>query len=104
MVPAGNKTKRLSSVNHTTKRIHLHQLLVVKLAMQPFTKCRDVRAIHLQVGNIVALTHLMKMGGTLNLKMVELAKEIWKNLLKWGITITARYLPSELNLAADWES
>ena len=24
MVPAGNKTKRLSSVNHTTKAIHLN--------------------------------------------------------------------------------
>ena len=24
MVPAGNKTKRLSSVNHTTKTIHHH--------------------------------------------------------------------------------
>ena len=24
MVPAGNKTKRLSSVNHTTETIHLH--------------------------------------------------------------------------------
>ena len=46
----------------------------------------------------------MKMGGTQNLKMVELAKEIWEYLLKWGITITAEYLPSELNLTADWES
>ena len=43
------------------------------------------------------------MGGTQNLKMVELAKEISKYPLKWGITITAEYLPSELNVA-DWES
>ena len=84
--------------------INILELLAVKLDMQTFTKYRDVKAIHLQVDNIVALTYLMKMGGTQNLKMVELAKEIWEYLLKWGITITAEYLPSELNLTADWES
>ena len=84
--------------------INILELLAVKLAIQTFTKYRDVKAIHLQVDNIVALTYLMKMGGTQNLKMVELAKEIWEYLLKWGITITAEYLPSELNLTADWES
>ena len=84
--------------------INIPELLAVKLAIQIFTKYRDVKAIHLQVDNIVALTYLMKMGGTQNLKMVELAKEIWEHLLKWGITITAENLPSELNAAADWES
>ena len=76
------------------------ELLAVKLAIQIFTKYRDVKAIHLQVDNIVAITYLMKMGGTQNLKMVELAKEIWECLLKWEITITAENLPSELNAAA----
>ena len=52
----------------------------------------------------MALTYLMKMEGTQNLKTVELAKEIWEFLLKWGITITAKYLPRKLNVAADWES
>ena len=52
----------------------------------------------------MALTYLMKMADTQNLKMEELAKQIRKYLLKWGITITAEYLPSELNLTADWES
>ena len=28
MVPAGNKAKRLSPVNHTTKTIHHHQFTV----------------------------------------------------------------------------
>ena len=77
------------------------ELLAVKLAIQTFTKYRDVKAIHLQVDNVVALTYLKKMGGSQNLKMVELAKEIWEYLLKWEITITAEYLPSKLNLTAD---
>ena len=36
--------------------------------------------------------------------MVEEAKEIRENLLKCGITTTAEYLTSKLNVAADWES
>ena len=42
--------------------INIIELLVVKLAIQTFTKYRDVKAIPLQVDNIVALTYLMKMG------------------------------------------
>ena len=84
--------------------INILELLAVRFAIQTFTKYRDVKAIHLQVVNIVASTYLMKMGGTQNLKMVELAKEIWEYLLKWGIAITAGYVPRELNLTAEWES
>ena len=69
--------------------INILESLAVKLAIQTFTKYRDTKAIHLQVDNIVALTYLLKMGGTQTLKIVELAKEIWQYLLKWGITITA---------------
>ena len=82
-------------------RISNLELLAVKLAIQTLTKYRDVKAIHLQVDNIVALTCLMKMRGTQSLKMIDLAKEISEYLLKWGITIAAEYLPSELNLTAD---
>ena len=52
------------------------RILAVKLAIQTFTKYKDVKAIHLQVDNIVALKYLIKIGGTQNLKMVALAKEI----------------------------
>ena len=52
----------------------------------------------------MALTNLMKMKIFQNLKVIELAKEICEYLLRWGITITAEYLPNELNVAADWES
>ena len=84
--------------------INILELLAVKPAIQTFTKYRHARAIHLEVGNIVALTNLMKMRIFQNLKVIELAKEIGKYFLKWGITITAEYLPNELNVAADWES
>ena len=46
--------------------INILELLAVKLAIQTFIKYRDVKAINLQIDNIVALTYLMKMGGTRN--------------------------------------
>ena len=35
--------------------------------------------------------------------LLKLSKEIWKYLLKKQITITAEYLPSSLNVEADWQ-
>ena len=54
--------------------------------------------------NMVALTYLLKIGGTQDLKLVQLAKEIWDHLLECGITLTAEYLPSILNVTADRDS
>ena len=45
-----------------------------------------------------------KDGGTKNKYLIELAKEIWKYLLHHGITITAEYLPSSMNVEANWQS
>ena len=100
----GISTRGMWSSQEIKYHINILELLAVKLAIQTFTKYRDVKAILLKVDNIVALTYLIKMGGTQNLKMVELTKRIWGNLLKWGITITTENLPSGLNLIADWES
>ena len=36
-------------------------------------------------------------------KLVQL-KEIWDHLLQCGITLTAEYLPSKLNVTVEWES
>ena len=84
--------------------INVLELLAIKLAIQTFSKTLKHKAIHLQVDNMVALTYLLKMGGTQNLKLVQLTKEIWDHLLQCGITLTAEYLPSKLNVTADWES
>ena len=53
---------------------------------------------------MVALTYLLKMRVIQNLKLVQLAKEIWDYLLQYGITFTAEYLPTKLDVTADWES
>ena len=43
------------------------------------------------------------MGGVKSLEMIKLIKEIW-DFLSRGIPITTEYLPSKLNIIADWES
>ena len=43
-------------------------------------------------------------GGTTNKYLIELEKEMWMYLLHYGITITAEYLQSSMNVEADWQS
>ena len=54
--------------------------------------------------NKVALSYLVKMGGTDNKDLLGLSKQIWDCLQTKKITITAEYLPGHLNMRADWES
>ena len=54
--------------------------------------------------NKIALSYLVKMGGTHNKDLLGLSKQIWDYLQSKKITITAEYLPGHLNVTADWES
>lgn len=79
--------------------------MAAKLAILTFTQLFPMtNSIHIQMDNIMALTYLVKMGGTKNKDMSVLSKEIWDYLLEKGITITAEYLPGKLNVLADQES
>ena len=53
--------------------------------------------------NIVALSYLVKMGGTRNQLLVQISKEIWEHFLDKEIIITAEYLPGALNKEADMQ-
>ena len=61
-------------------------------------------AIHIQIDNMMALTYLLKIGGSKNPELIQVSKEILGFLLGQGITITAEHLPRNLNCKADWES
>ena len=63
---SGISTGKMWSAQEMKYHINILELLAVKLAIQTFIKYRDVKAINLQIDNIVALTYLMKMGGTRN--------------------------------------
>ena len=92
------------SYQERTKHINILELIAAKLAILTFTKGKSLTAIHLQIDNMTALSYLVKMGGTRSPELLQVAKEIWTYLLANGIAVTAEYLPSSLNIQADWQS
>ena len=73
-------------------------------ASMSFHKQMKMKAVHFQVDNTTALMYLLKMGGCGNKRLLDLAKDIWDYILKKEIMITAEYLPSCLNVEADWQA
>ena len=85
--------------------VNVLELKAVKLAVMSFTlKERNVISVHIRMGNMTALSYLMKIGGTKNQELTVISKEIWQYLLKQKITITAKYLSGSMNLEAHRES
>ena len=76
---------------------------VAKYAILTFPRLYPTaKPIHIKMDNIVALSYLVKMGGTQLLVLIS--KEIWEYLLEKGTTITAEYLPGALNKEAGMQS
>ena len=65
------------------------ELKIVKLSLLTFNKQKSLKAVHIQVDSTTALLYLVKIGGTGNLMLLKLSKEIWQYLLKHQTTITA---------------
>ena len=70
------------------RRMHINEpeLLALKLALETFLKGQEITSLHIKMEYIVALTYFLKMGGTKNLQMVCLSKQIWKLLLSKKLT------------------
>ena len=102
----GASTKDLSTGGTWTKEEKLHinilELMAVELAVKTFTRNRKVSSIHLQIDNTVALSYLIKMGGTKSWELTKISKKIWHYLLE--IRLTAEWIQTQLNIVADWES
>ena len=94
------------SLQESTLHINVLELKALHLALLTYTKLFQLKAIHVQIDNMTgaALSYLIKIGGTHNKDMIDLAKDIWTLVLPEGITITAEYLPGVLNTKADWAS
>ena len=69
---------------------------LLHIAPLNFNKQKSLKAVHFQIDNTAALLYLQM--------LLKLSKEIWQHLSKPQITITAEYLPSSLNVEADWQS
>ena len=77
------------------QKFHINELELkaAKLAIMSFTlKERDAISVHIRMGNITALSYLIKMEGTKNQELTAISKY----LLKRKITITAEYLPGSI--------
>jgi len=60
--------------------------------------------MHFYLDNMTALFYLIHKGGTKSLVLTKISKEIWEYVQERGITITASWIPSELNKEADRRS
>ena len=88
-------------------RLHINQLemIAAELALKTFLRMfPKTRSVLLKVDNMAALSYIVKMGGTGNLELIEGAKNIWTYLMSMGTTLTAEYIPTKLNVAADFQS
>ena len=87
------------------RKVHFNilELKAVHLAILTFTKFKIVYRMHVQMDNKVALSLLVKMGGTHNKEILGLSKQICDYLQSKKILITAEYLPVHLNVTVDQE-
>ena len=67
--------------------INVLELKAAHLAILTFTKFQIVQRIHVQMDNKIALSYLVKMGGTHNKDPLGLDKQIWDYLQSKKITI-----------------
>ena len=79
------------------------QGMAIKLAIQTFLKTFEAQRHSTPVGQHGSFDISVKDEVYPELKLVQL-KKIWDHLLQCGITLTAEYLPTKLNVTADWES
>ena len=101
----GHKTGGQWTLLEKKYHTNILELRAAKYAILTFTCLYPTaKTIHIKMDNIVALSYLVKMGGTRNQSLVQISKKIWEYLLNKGITNTAEYLPGTLNKEADMQS
>ena len=84
--------------------INILELMGVNFAVRTFCKNKNNIHVHLMMDNIPALHYISKMGGTKNVILFEIAKDLWDFYLQKEILLTGEYLPGFLNKRSDWES
>lgn len=65
-----------------------------------FGNARDL-SILLRIDNMVAMHYIRKMGGTKSCLLSQAALDLWEWLLERNLSLTAEYIPTGLNSAAD---
>ena len=84
--------------------INILELMGANFAVRTFCKNENNIHVHLMMDNIPALSYISKMGGTKNVTLFKIAKDLRDFCLPKEILLTGEYLPSFLNKRSDWES
>lgn len=100
----GVHTRGLWTQEESLLHINALELKAALFAFRAFSKSQRKLHVHLRMDNRTAVAYLLKMGGTRSLVLVGIAQELWEYPLRKEISLTAEYLPGELNHEADWQS
>ena len=92
------------TLQESNLHVNVLELLAIKLALLTFSKKFNLKSVHFQVDDMIALSYLMKIEGTQNKEMIFISKEIWEFTMSKEIMLTAEYLPGRLNVRVDWAS
>ena len=100
----GVHTRRLWTGEESLLHINALELKAALFALRAFSNNRKKLNVHLRMDNRTAVAYLLKMGGTRSQVLVGIAQELWKYALRKEISLTAEYLPGDMNHEADWQS
>ncbi len=84
--------------------INEQEMLAALIALKTFTKWKAGKSVLLQIDSKVALSYIVKQGGTKSLNLLNRAKEIWDYLELKQIELVVEWLPTKLNVEADFQS
>ena len=90
--------------NEAQNHINVLEFKAVFLALQSFSGLVLKKTVLIQTDNKVVMAYINKMGGTKSDQLVNIARQVWDWCIQRGITLTAEYIPTDLNVEADWES
>ena len=72
--------------------------------MKTFIKDQVNKAVLLLVDNLIAVTYMYNLGGTIFAQATVLVRTLWMCNLERGITLQAQCVPGAENIRADLES
>ena len=100
----GSATGGLWSSTERNLHINVLEMLAGTFAIKTFAKDHSNIHIRLKMDNTSAVAYVNHMGGTQSHKLSDAAKDLWTWCLNKGMTVSAEYLPGELNTTADFYS
>ena len=77
--------------------IDVLEMTAAKYTMLSFTRLYPTaKTVQLKMSSTVALSYLVKIGGTRNQVLAQISKEIWEDLLDKGVTGSYCRMPSRI--------